>query len=129
MIDLGCTIDFTYGTAEYSLNMPWAFTGNDINSARRLMTFMCKNDDPEHEAAKKTLQILYQNAEEAAARYKQAGIEYHDGWAKPEGEKAKETEKENKRLKRAFDRAGIDMRKAVKIRDDMLKIYTKYIKS
>lgn len=47
------TVYFEYGRAEYTLNMPWALCDNALADARKLMTFMCKSNDTEHEAAKK----------------------------------------------------------------------------
>lgn len=49
------TVYFEYDRAEYTLNMPWALYNNTLADARKLITFMCKSNDMEHEATKKQI--------------------------------------------------------------------------
>lgn len=124
------TVYFEYDRAEYTLNMPWALYNNTLADARKLITFMCKSNDMEHEAAKKTNYILFALVKDKEQELKQAVKEYVDGYILPEHASEYNlspdyVRKCNKRLKVAADKAKRQHEKACKLQTEFLKICDK----
>jgi hypothetical protein len=122
------SVYFCYDRAEYTLNLPFALTDNKIGNARKLMQYMCRSNDEEHEAAKKTSRVLFELVEESAGEYQKAIDKYNEDYIDPNNTNLAPdyVDKYNRKFKRELDRAKRQYDKTITIRQEFINICKKY---